>query len=221
MRFADMDEWVTRRMLDVDDQDTTPASRKSALNVAAQLVQKRVQQVDPDAFRRIYTRNLQVNENRYQLPRGVLRAKRVAIGGTRAIAVPEDWILFPDREEQGFMAQLGAPGYAIAGNELIVSPTPTADVEDGLVLKYVPALAMDAADDDLQDVGLVEPLHIGVVLWAVKLLKPETGERDPALDDEINSVLSDIGTYYPLHQPSAEPVSAFRAVGLGKELGGL
>lgn len=218
MKLSDMDEWVTGRLLDDQSEDFTAARRLSALNVAAQLVQKEVQKVDPDAFRRIYTANLEINERRYQYPRGFLKLKLLVLNGVKAEAVPEEWIFMQGSREWANLLRSVEAGYALAGGELVIYPTPTANVEDGIELLYVPALALAEPDDDLSEFGLVEPLHMAVVLWAVKLLKPETGERDKDIDAEIREILTDIGTYYPLSPAGPGPAHALRFEGLGKQV---
>ena len=216
-----MDEWVKDRLLDDNEQEFSSTRRRRALNVAAMLVQRKVQTIDPDAFRRIYTRNLLVDESRYQLPRGFLRMKLVQIDGAKGVAVPEEWIAEADinPQYQQFLSGVDA-AYALAGGEIEIYPTPTADVEDGLSFRYVPALQMSDDDDDLGDFGLVEPLHMAVVLWAVRLLKPETGEGVQELDAEIKTLLDDIGVYYPRDQVTTAPAHSIRLEGLGKQVVG-
>jgi hypothetical protein len=218
MKLSDIDDWVQRRLLDDASEDFTKGQRVSAINVAAQLVQKEVQKVDPDAFRRIYTANLELDSNRYQYPRGFLKLKLLVLNGVKAEAVPEEWIFLQGQRDNAMLLRSVEAGYALAGGEIVIYPTPAANVEDGLELLYVPALGMSDDDEDLSEFGLVEPLHMAVVLWAVKLLKPETGERDKDIDAEIREILSDIGTYYPLSPAGAGPAHAIRIEGLGKQV---
>ena len=218
MRRADMRDLARRRLMDDASELYTDSQIDTGLNLCAGFVQREVQKVDPDAFRRKYTRNLVNGTNRYQAPRGFLKHKYLVLDGTRASAIPEEWIIFQGDNRIAYYLSAVDAGFAITGGEYVVWPTPTADVEDGFELHYVPVLAMAEDNDDLQDYGLVEPLHTAVWLWAVKLLKPESGEKDPELDNEIRAILADIGTYYPAAPASVEPAHAVQVEGIGKEL---
>lgn len=216
MRFVDMKAWVRRRLKDeAKEQFTDDSPIDIALNVGAQQVQREVTRAAPDAFRRIYIRNLEANKYRYQWPRGFLRSKRLAIkydgaNFTQMDPGVEDWI------EDGTYAQQGVGGiYAVSGGEIVIYPTPTLSVVEGFKLAYVPTLSMADDDDDLDDLGLVQPLHIAVVLWGVKLLLPEGAEDAREVNAEIKSVLSDIPSYYAGNSTGTE---FFGAAGLGKEL---
>jgi hypothetical protein len=187
----------------------------SALNVGAWMVQKAVMKVAPDVFRAHYWRNLEAGKYRYQKPRGMVRAKQVFVtyanngGAVEALPGMESSI------------ELGRYGdelhYVVTGGEIVLSMVPTVSVEDGLHILYVPTLGMADDDDDLDEDGLVTPLHMAVVLWAVKLLMPEGGEDNAKIDAEILSVLADIPTLYGHSDAGAE----LQIEGLGKELAGV
>jgi hypothetical protein len=213
-----MRAWARQRLFDDQSEQFSDPRIDSALNVGAQQVQRAVQLVDPDAFSRLYTRNLLTDTYRYQVPRGFLRHKNLILNGVPAVAIPEQWITLQDVDQRvGFYLQGVDSGFAISGGEYRIYPTPTADLEDGFKLWYVPTLAMNEDSDDLGDYGLVEPLHMAVVLWAVKLLMPESGEKAGDLDGEIRLLMSDIGTYYPASPASVGPGHQIEVEGLGKE----
>lgn len=210
MRLADCIWWTRKRLLD-EERIVFPEDGRivTALNVGAQLVQRAVMRGAPDAFRKRYARNLESGIYRYQLPRGFIREKQVFVNGFEASPGMEAWI-----ETGRYGSELR---YCITGGELVISPVPGKSVEDGLVILYVPALGMAEPDDDLQDLGLVEPLHFAVVLYAVKLLQPAGGESNKDIDAELGLLLADVPTYYPT-QGIGQPLEV---EGLGLELSGI
>jgi hypothetical protein len=200
MRYADMEAWVRRRLVDSGTQPRfDSADIRTALNVGAQQVQAVVEEVAPDAFEREYRTNVLTNEPAYQLPRGFLRPKTVLLdmtgeGVLEATHKPISWFRTP--KGTNYMDQYGGYHYGISGGVLRVFPVPDRDVEDGLQLWYAPSLEMAEDDDDLEAQGLVAPLHIAVVLWGVKLLMPEDGEPQDAIDAEIGKIQARIPSLY-------------------------
>lgn len=201
MRLIEEIAWVRRRLLDTGaKQRFSDGDITSALNVGAQLVQVEIQKVAPDAFRRVYLRNSTANIYRYQVPRGLLRINKAFVRYTDGAA-----FLAMSLTTQGMIedpasylndgSQTGV-FYAVAGGELLVFPTPTTAVEDAIKLLYVPALSMSTKDDDLEDMGLAVTLHMAVVLWAVKLLKPEDAEDIKSVDAEIVKIMDQVPTLY-------------------------
>ena len=216
MRLADQIDWVRHRLLDTEKVDFPDDGRIiSALNVGAWQVQKSVMKVAPDVFRRHTFRNLEVDKYRYRLPRGHIRMKQVFVnyghGGGEIEALPGMEMLI---ERGRYGSELR---YVTTGGELVISVKPDVSVEDGIHLLEVPMLSMAAEDDDLEDQGLSASLHMGVVLWAVKLLTPEGGEANKDLDAEIISVLADIPTCYGM-AGAGEPIEVEgTGLGLGDE----
>lgn len=215
MRLADMRFWTQKRLIDEEAQVfPDPGHITSALNVGAWQVQKRVMRVAPDVFRKHYYRNLEASRYRYQQPRGFIRPKQLFVkyrstgGWVEALPGAENLI------ETGYYGS--ELRYAVTGGEIVLSIIPDVAVEDGFHLLYVPSLGMAEDDDDLQDDGLSEPLHMAVVLWAVKLLLPEGGEDNTKIDAEIVSLLDDIPTLYG-SLDSGIPIAV---EGLGLELSG-
>jgi hypothetical protein len=183
-----MQTWVRRRMFDEEKKIISDDGFiTSALVVAAGLVQAEVKRVAPDVFRRHYFRNLEQDKYRYQLPRGFIRMKQVFING-----VPAD----PGTERSIELGRYVDARYVVTGGEIVITPKPTTPVEDGLHLLYVPALELSEPDDDMQDQGLVEPLHMAVILRAVKLLQPEGGESNKEIDAEISMLEARIPELY-------------------------
>lgn len=207
MRLEDMTAWVRRRLKD-EEKVVFPEDGPivSALNVGAWQVQKRVMLTAPDVFRRHYWRNLEIGKYRYQLPRGFIRPKQVFVAGVQALPGLECAIETGDVYGDELR-------YVITGGELVISYKPTTALEDGLHVLYVNALSLADPDDDLQDQGLVEPMHMAVVLWAVKLLLPEQAEDAKEVDAEIGSLLADIPTLY-----GNSGDTDFLVSGIGKEL---
>lgn len=208
MRLADMRSWVRRRLFDVEGiVFTDDGLIDSALNVGAQQVQKAVMKVDPDAFRVHEYRNVVSGKYRYQKPRGMIRVKQLFVNDVEYTPGMERSI------ETGFYSDYSGH-YVVTGGEIVITPCPDASVEDGFHLLYVPTLGMSDDDDDLDDDGLVTPLHMAVVLWAVKLLQPEGGEDTTRVDAEIIALQAEIPTYYG-DSGSGAP---FEVSGLGLEL---
>jgi hypothetical protein len=236
---ATMHEWVRYRLHDTGtSQRHSPAMITSALNLGAQKVQLLVQKADPDAFRRNYQRNLQADDYRYQMPRGLLRAKDLYLkysassAWVRAERAMERDIEDPisDLNQQG--SGDGTPQFTITGGEVVIWPTPDADVENGLKLLYVPslgytnleeevegALNTTGADEDLSDYGLVEPFHKAVWLWAVHTLLPNEGdsEAQKLVEYEFKKVVEDIPGVYG-GTGLAGGIEEFRVERIGLEL---
>lgn len=207
MKLSIMRTWARHRLFDEEKVVFKDDSFvDSALNVGAWQVQKRVLRVAPDVFRKHYWRNLEAGKYRYQAPRGIIRVKQLFVNGVEASPGSENAI------ETGYYGD--DLYYVHTGGEVVISRNPETTVEDGFHLLYVPSLAMAEDDDDLQDDGLVEPLHMAVVLWAVKLLQPEGGEDNKAIDAEIMSLLDDIPQLYGTNDAG----TPMRVEGLGLEL---
>jgi len=198
MLHSDMLFWQRQRLHD-SEKRTFPddGHLTSALNVAAYQVQAKVMRVAPDVFRKHWFRDLLPNVYRYQLPRGFIRPKLVMLNGVMADPGTERGI------ETGLYGS--DPFFNITGGEIVISPKPETTVDNGLHVLYVPVLSLSGATDDLQDQGLVEPLHMAVVLWAVKLLMPEGGEENEKIDAEILSLTNQIPEFYGTHG-SGEPL---------------
>lgn len=200
MRHADMISWVRRRLHDEGAQPRfTKGAITQSLNVGAQQVQAAVEAVAPDAFEREYRTNVLANEPAYQVPRGFLRGKSLLLDLTGSGAIeadhrPVSWFRTPKGTR--YMDQMGGYHYGVAGGVLRVFPVPDTDVEDGISLWYVPSLEMAEDDDDLESSGLLAPLHIAVVLWAVKLLLPEDSESQGEVDAEIGKIMARVPDLY-------------------------
>ena len=224
MNLIQMRRWARRRLLDTGAQQRfNDADIDSALNVGAQQVQAEIDRVNKNAFRRIVLRDLEADTYRYQNPRGLLRYVSVQCKYptftkyVKADPTTEDEIENPDSELRRSYPNAGGVFFAVSGGELILFPTPTAAVEDGLRLRYIPVLGMSQDDDDLDDLGLLQPFHIAVILWGVKLLLPEDGEDSKGVDAEIMKVMDRVPDYYggTGQQGSQEFI---RVQGIGKEL---
>lgn len=199
MRTADMSAWVRRRLLDTGAVPRfTGDDILSAINVGAWQVQARIMEVNPNAFRRVTLRNLIANTYRYQNVRGTLQYRQVYVlysGATdyvKASITTEVMIEDPASK----LASEAGVHYAVGGGELLIYPTPTVSVSDGIKTVEVPAIEVDADDDDLENSGLLAPFHIAVVLWAVKLLKPEDAEDLKGIDLEIEKIMSKVPALY-------------------------
>jgi len=214
MRLADQIDWARHRLLDTEKVVFPDNGRIiSALNVGAWQVQKAVMKVAPDKFRRHTFRNLEVGKYRYQLPRGHVRMKQVFVnyGGGEIEATPGMEMLI-ERGTYGNDLH-----YVTTGGECVLSMKPDKSVEDGLHFLEVPVISMADDDDDLEDQGLSSALHMAVVLWAVKLLKPEGGEENKDLDAEILSVLGDISTCYGMDGSGDAVFIDGTGLGLGED----
>lgn len=207
MMLRDMRPWVFRRIMDPQQQRFSQAEVDSAINQASLLVQKEVMRVSPDAFRRIYTRNLVSGVYRYPVPVGLLRTKMLMLdysgSGTfsRAGTSPEDMI------ETGEWAEINEPDpkFCVVGGEVVIWPTPSRAVTGGMKLYYAPCLAFSDDDYDPEVDGLVQPLHIGIVLYAAKMLMPEDGEDTKTITEELREILSNVGDYYSGGAPANGP----------------
>ena len=227
-----MHEWVRHRLHDRGAKKRhSDGMITSALNLGAQQVQGAVDKVDPSAFYRTYQRNLQAGDHRYQMPRGLLKAKDLYLkyGDT----VTSQFLLADrnfQRDIENPMSDLnqqgsgdGTPQFTITGGEVVIWPTPDVDVSDGFKLLYVPSLGFgsleDEADTDLADYGLVEPLHPAVWLWAVVTLLPNEGDSEgqKQVEWEYNKVMGKVETYYA-GNGLAGGVEEFRVEGIGLEL---
>jgi hypothetical protein len=225
-----MHEWVRHRL---HDESAAPRQSdgfiSSALNLGAQQVQAAVQKVDPDAFSRTYLRNLQADDNRYQMPRGLLRVKDLYLkysstaGWLQADRTMAREIDNPlsDLNQNG--SGDGTPQFAMTGGEVVIWTTPDVDVENGFKLLYVPSLGFgslaDEPDVDLSDYGLVEPLHFAIVLWAVHALLPGDGdsEAQKLVEYEYNKYVAKIPDLYG-GSGIAGGTEDFRVEGIGLEL---
>lgn len=218
MRLDDMRDWVRRRVHDSGAQPRySDRELNTALNVGAQQVQAEVRRVAPSAFTRTYYRNVETGKTRYQLPRGFLQLKRVWVKYDTDY-IPADPASAHQIEDQTDLANQGGVYFHVTGGEVEIFPEPTADVEDGFKMKYVPALAMADDDDDLEDMGLLAPLHIAVVLWGAKLILPEDAEDVGTIDAEIGKIMSQVPSLYA--GVEAGGIEMLYPQGIGKELAG-
>jgi hypothetical protein len=199
MRLSQMRTWTRRRLHDEGtDQRFDNDAIDSALNVGAQQVQTYIEDINPGAFEREYRTNLLINTTAYQLPRGFLRHKTLLIDWSGTGNYLEVTPTSIGRIRTPRLAQYLSDTYyyAISGGVLRLKDTPSADVEDGFQLWYVPSLEMSDEDDDLEASGLFAPFHMAVILWAVKLLSPEEGEPTAELDAEIGKIMGRAKTVY-------------------------
>lgn len=207
MQLGEMRTWVFRRLMDPQRQRFSAAEVDSAITQAALQVQKEVMRSSPDVFRRIYERSLEANKYRYRVPVGLLRTKMLLLDYagsgtfTRAELSPEDMI------ETGEWADNGEtnPKFCITGGEIVIWPTPTKSVANGLKLYYAPSIGFSDDTDDPETFGLVQPLHIGIVLYAAKMLLPEDGEDVKQIDAELSQIFANIGDYYSGGAPASGP----------------
>lgn len=194
--------WVRRRLHDEGaDPRYSESDIDSALVVGAQQVQAAIEEINPEAFEREYRANLQIGKSAYQLPRGYLRTKTLLLdlnGDGNYETEVDKTRMWRIRKPSGrlALAQQGGVYYAVSGGVLNLSYQPTAEVEDGLQLWYVPSLEMADDDDDLEASGLYAPFHIAVILWGVKLLMPEESESQRDIDAEITKVMDRAATLY-------------------------
>lgn len=198
MLVRDMKPIVWRRLMDPQHERFNESEVLAALQQGALLVQKAVLRAAPDAFRTIYKRNLTASVYRYPIPVGLLRMKFVTLdyNGTgtyaKATRAREEDI------ETGVFADDGDydPRYCVNGGDISIYPTPTITVAEGMRLFCSQCVTLTDDDDDPETQGLLQPLHLAIPLYAVKLLKPEDGEDQKEIDAEIRELLSDIGDLY-------------------------
>lgn len=198
MLVRDMKPIVWRRLMDPQHERFDEPMVLAALQQAALLVQKAVLRAAPDAFRTIYKSNLTATVYRYPIPVGLLRMKFVTLdyGGTGVYVKAER-----AREEDietGVFDEMGDydPRFCVTGGEISIWPTPTLTVTNGMRLFCSLCVTLTDDDDDPETQGLLQPLHLAIPLYAVKLLMPEDGEDQKGIDAEIREILSDIGSLY-------------------------
>ena len=209
MMLRDMRPWVFRRIMDPQRQRFSQAEVDSAINEASMLVQKEVMKASPDVFRRIYTRDLVANVYRYHVPVGLLRTKLLMLKYASASDYTKAEVSSEESIENKEWDNWGeeTPKFCIVGGEIVIWPTPNVSVADGLKLHYAPCLVFSDDDYDPETDGLVQPLHLGIVLYAAKLLMPEDGEDVKTINAELGEIFSNIGSYYSGGSPASAPIS--------------
>jgi len=225
MKRSNMRSIVRRRLLDEGArQRFSDGDINTMLNVGAQQVQGAIDQINKNAFRKTELRNLVADEYRYAKPRGILRLKKFYLDydgdGTYVAAKPTTEEMIEDPVKVTQLRDQGGSYFVFSGGEFLIFPTPAEDATDGIKIVTVPVLAMDDDDDDLEDMGLVESLHMAVVLWAVKLLLPEDSEDTKMVEAEIAKIME---VAVPVYAGAGitGALEYVSVVGIGGELGGV
>lgn len=145
----------------------------------------------PDVLIYISKANLSANDELVELPEGVWTIKMVQI--LNSASGKYERIRSKGYEELVARNQ-GSPSttsteYARLAEWLYLSPTPTADVTDGVRIHYVPSHSM-TSDTDIPKVPLLT--HMGVVLQANVYALPEVGDEVEAVQRDLNEMRRDI-----------------------------
>jgi hypothetical protein len=186
--------------VDGSESRKTNAQLNSYLNQAALRVWAAVRQVDSRAFHAQALRPISAGVDMYRRPRGLVKLKSLwakydTSGFVRLDPTSEQMIDDEQIDE-------GRAVFANAGPFVRLWPVPTQAFDPGLEFRYLPSLSLGGDEDpdddriDLEDQGLVEPLHILVPLWAYKLVAPAEGESVRDVDAEIQQLQSEISLYY-------------------------
>jgi hypothetical protein len=196
---------ILRRRLNDDAEDEyEDPELNEMINQGLALVQKEVLKVRPQAFTEWTTRNITANQNRYPLPVGTIKVLYV---GTRSASSGEFGKL--DRKDFNVLinAYQGVRAYAHQGREILVAPTPSEAVTDGMRLITIPTIELGDDDSTTEDKGLPRPLDMAAVVWAHELITPETGEDRAAVARERKDLLEDLPQWFANNADGNEQIT--------------
>lgn len=160
------------------------------LNLGLQEVQKKIIAVDPMAFFWIDKGDVVANQELYPWPEGMLYEFELGLLSS-GIYVPLERI--PYNETRGRLSAVNA--YAPHGRYFALSPIPSANLANGLQVKYMPTLTM-STDADVPKIP--QPLHMAAVIYAERLALADTGEVESrkAATEELAELINGIPQFY-------------------------
>jgi hypothetical protein len=187
---------LRRRLKDQAVINWDDGELNTMLNEGSSWVQKEIVKADPAAFVVITHQHIQAGVNRYPKPQGIwslidVARKNSTTGVYSSLGAPVDV-----RTVRGLQAGAASTvtRYAILGNEIMIGPTPTAALNDGLEWTWVQSATM-SEDDDVSPIHIA--LHNAIVLRAHILLMAETNSSEAAeLRKQLQEEMEDIPTYY-------------------------
>jgi hypothetical protein len=196
---------LRRQLQEVTAAKWTDATLNLYLNLGLQFVQRRIMAINPEFV--IYTdyTNVVSAQASYPKPIGTkfecnlyYKSSSTATSYTKLSRIP-----YLDIAE--FLHANVSPvnlesAYAIKGRFIVIWPTPTSNVTDGLKLEYVPTLSMGADADVPYDI--VTDLHEAIVYRAGMIALRDTDEPGDLFSIELKAALEDLPVYYRV---SAKP----------------
>ena len=189
---------LERRLQDTVNAQWTAATLNTYLNYGLQYMQKRILEVEPQAFVYTDSANITVNEPSYPMPANAMWEVAVYIKSNAADAEYQwlDRIELPWIQAGGSLHWRENPyttGYARRGRYLVIHPKPSATISAGLKLEYVPWLVM-GSDTDIPEIdpGLQE----GIVYRAEEIALGDTAQEAVKAKEDLSQVVTDIARYY-------------------------
>ncbi len=190
---------LRRQLQEVTAAKWTDAVLNSYLNLGLQFVQRRIMAINPEFV--IYTdlTNVVSAQSNYPKPIGTkfdcnvyYKSSTTATKFTKLKRIP--YLDIAEFLTAGVSPTNLTSAYAIKGRFLVIWPTPTANVTNGLKLESVPTLSMGADADVPYDI--VTDLHEAIVYRAGMIALRDTDEPGDLFTAELKAALDDLPLYY-------------------------
>lgn len=200
MTFLDMQtrvgELINQSVTD-DTGEITLTEVKANLNRGYQKVVNRVANLGQDYYMRLSKADLVGGQNLYGLPTDLRKLVRLDLGfessGVLYKATKLDTNAFGDPATT-YTSPMN-PVYAVRGNNIEIYPTPTQNVTNGLVFRYIESVADLSDDSDVPDLPPeFDDLPIEYAVSRAKLHQGLVDEAEAMLSEfkaELNEMTAD------------------------------
>jgi hypothetical protein len=188
--------WLQRRLQDSGNAQWADADLNTYLNASLQYIEKEILKVDPMAFIYQDTASIVSGTQYYPMPSNSMFEVGVYTKATGGEYGWLDYIELPwiqAGSSSNWESNPFSTGYSRAGRYLVLYPSPTLSVTDGIKLEYVPWLTMGADTDVPEiDAGLQE----GIVYRAEEIALGDTAQEAIKAKEDLAQVIQAIPLYY-------------------------
>ena len=165
---------LSKRLQDTVDDQFDDSALNDLLNIGLGLLQADIMAVRPDAFMEISTFNIGANNERYENPDGWMMDVLIEVSDSSSASGWRQLSPLPIQQRGSAATDPNTVYFSHMGRWLILTPTPSAAVVNGLRRTWVPTLTM-SSDSDIPQVKTL--LHSCIIDYAVL---EALGESDEA-----------------------------------------